>query len=192
MADTGTPEHAEHPDAVRRTREVLAYRNRFVDVYDDEVVFPSGTPGTYLKIRHRDEGLGVVILPVHGDTIGLVRTYRYPLGRPQWALPRGFSHGTDPLLTARTELHEELGIPDAEFHLLGTMTPDSGLLAAEVAIVRALVPTTTPSSPLAPDEVTETRWLPLPELWHWIATGALDDGMTLAALTLAQAHRHLP
>ncbi|RKE20151.1 NUDIX hydrolase [Streptomyces sp. TLI_171] len=186
MADT------DHPDAIRTVREVLAYRNRFVDVYDDEVSFPSGTDGRYLRIRHRDEGLGVVILPVHAGTVGLVRTYRYPLGRPQWGLPRGFSHSTDPLVTARTELREELGIADAEFLLLGTMTPDSGLLAADVAVVHASVPSTTAALPLAPDEVTDTRWLPLPTLWHWIATGALDDGMTLAALALAQAHALLP
>ncbi|MFF0292945.1 NUDIX hydrolase [Kitasatospora sp. NPDC004615] len=182
----------EHPDAIRRTREVLAYRNSFVDVYDDEVAFPSGTAGHYLRIRHRDEGLGVVIIPVHGDLIGLVRTYRYPLGRPQWGLPRGFSQSADPLVTARAELHEELGVPNAEFELLGTMTPDSGLLASTVAIVHATVRDTPSGTPLLPDEVTETRWLPLPDLRHWITTGHLDDGMTLAALTLAQAHRRLP
>ncbi|MFI9783230.1 NUDIX hydrolase [Kitasatospora sp. NPDC051984] len=182
----------EHPDAIRRTREVLAYRNSFVDVYDDEVAFPSGTAGHYLRISHRDEGLGVVIIPVHGDLIGLVRTYRYPLGRPQWGLPRGFSQSADPLVTARAELHEELGVPDAEFELLGTMTPDSGLLASTVAIVHATVRDTPSGTPLLPDEVTETRWLPLPALRHWITAGHLDDGMTLAALTLAQAHGRLP
>ncbi|PJN22220.1 NUDIX hydrolase [Kitasatospora sp. CB02891] len=183
----------EHPDAIRRTREVLAYRNRFVDVYDDEVAFPSGSAGRYLRIRHRAEGLGVVVLPVHGELVGLVRTYRYPLGRPQWGLPRGFAHNADPLVTARAELHEELGVPDAEFHLLGTMTPDSGLLAGAVAVVHATVPDPVPTgAPRDPDEVVETRWLPLPDLHHWITTGRLDDGMTLAALTLARAHGRLP
>ncbi|MFD7643023.1 NUDIX hydrolase [Kitasatospora sp. NPDC059795] len=182
----------EHPDAIRRTREVLAYRNRFVDVYDDEVAFPGGAAGHYLRIRHREEGLGVVILPVHDDLIGLVRTYRYPLGRPQWGLPRGFSQHADPLVTARAELHEELGVTEAEFHLLGTMTPDSGLLATTVAVVHATVPTTPTAAPLDTTEVAETRWLPLPTLRHWITTGHLDDGMTLSALTLAHTHGRLP
>ncbi|MFD0564238.1 NUDIX domain-containing protein [Kitasatospora saccharophila] len=136
-------------NAIRRTREVLAYRNRFVDVYDDEVTFPNGADGRYLRIRHRGEGLGVVVLPVRDGTVGLVRTYRYPVGRLQWGLPRGFSHGADPLVTARTELHEELGVPDAEFTLLGTITPDSGLLADPVAVVHAAV-TTAPGTPSPP------------------------------------------
>ncbi|MFI5527800.1 NUDIX hydrolase [Kitasatospora sp. NPDC051853] len=195
MADTEGHEDTraapEDPDAIRRTREVLAYGNRFVEVYDDEVTFPGGAAGTYLRIRNRDEGLGVVVVPVYRETVGLVRTYRYPLGRHQWALPRGFSHGTDPLVTARTELLEELGITEAEFHLIGTMTPDSGLLASEVAVVHADVPTA-PDGPPLDDEVSATHWLPLPELWQQIATGALDDGMTLAALTLARVHGRLP
>ncbi|MFF4342729.1 NUDIX hydrolase [Kitasatospora sp. NPDC001540] len=178
-------------DAIRRTREVLAYRNRFVDVYDDEVAFPDGTDGRYLRIRHRGEGLGVVVLPVRDGAVGLVRTYRYPLGRLQWGLPRGFSHDRDPLVTARTELHEELGVPEAEFTFLGTMTPDSGLLADPVAVVHARV-TTAPGAPLTPEEVIESHWLPLPDLPRWITTGHLDDAMTLAALTLARAHGLLP
>ncbi|KDN84025.1 NUDIX hydrolase [Kitasatospora cheerisanensis] len=182
----------EHPDAIRRTREVLAYRNRYIDVYDDEVAFPSGSAGNYLRIQARDEGLGVVIVPVHDQFVGLVRTYRYPLGRPQWGLPRGFSQSPDPLVTARAELHEELGVPDAEFHLLGTMTPDSSLLGTTVAVVHAAVPALPGSAPLDLDEVTGTRWLPLPDLPRWITTGHLDDGMTLAALTLARAHGRLP
>ncbi|MFE1321217.1 NUDIX domain-containing protein [Kitasatospora phosalacinea] len=182
---------AEDRDAIRRTREVLAYRNRFVDVYDDEVAFPDGTDGRYLRIHHRSEGHGVVVLPVRDGAVGLVRTYRYPLGRLQWGLPRGFSHGADPLVTARAELHEELGVPDAEFTLLGTITPDSGLLADPVAVVHATV-TTTPGTPLTPEEVTESHWLPLPDLPHWITTGHLDDALTLATLTLARAHGLLP
>ncbi|MFD8596159.1 NUDIX hydrolase [Kitasatospora sp. NPDC059646] len=182
----------EHPDAIRRTREVLAYRNRYIDVYDDEVAFPSGTAGHYLRIHARDEGSGVVILPVHGHLVGLVRTYRYPLGRPQWGLPRGFSQSPDPLVTARAELHEELGCPEAEFRLLGTMTPDSGLLGTTVAVVHAAVPAVPDSAPLDSDEVTGTRWLSPPDLRRWITAGDLDDGMTLAALTLARAHGLLP
>ncbi|MET7512788.1 hypothetical protein ABZS88_04800 [Streptomyces sp. NPDC005480] len=64
--------------------------------------------------------------------VGLVQTYRYPVGSWQWGLPRGFSHDRDPLVTARTELYEELGAQDAEFELLGTMTPDSGMLATRL------------------------------------------------------------
>lgn len=179
------------PEPIRRTREVLAYANRYAEVFDDEVEFPDGAMGRYLRIAHRGEGPGVVILPVHAMTVGLVRTYRYPVGAWQWGLPRGFSHGRDPLVTARAELHEELGVQDAGFQLLGTMTPDSGMLAGSVAVVLAQVDDPT-GDVVDVREVAEVRWLPVQELWQWVAQGRIEDGMTLAALTLAQAHNRLP
>ncbi|TGB05767.1 NUDIX domain-containing protein [Streptomyces sp. MZ04] len=178
-------------EPIRRRREVLAYANRFAEVFDDEVEFPDGTPGRYLRIAHRGEGPGVVILPVHGMTVGLVQTYRYPVGSWQWGLPRGFSHGRDPLVTARTELHEELGVQDADFELLGAMTPDSGMLATRVAIVLARVDDPT-GEVVDVREVAAVRWLPIRELWQWVAEGRIEDGMSLAALTLAHAGGHLP
>lgn len=180
-----------HPEPIRRKREVLAYANRFAEVFDDEVEFPDGTPGRYLRIANRGEGPGVVILPIHGMTIGLVQTYRYPVGSWQWGLPRGFSHDRDPLVTARMELHEELGVQDATLELLGAMTPDSGMLATRVAIVLARVNEPTGQA-VDVQEVAAVRWLHIRELWHWVAQGRIEDGMSLAALTLAHALDHLP
>ncbi|NJA56976.1 NUDIX hydrolase [Streptomyces sp. NEAU-H3] len=176
---------------VRRSREVLAYGNRFVEVFDDEVRFGDGTAGRYLRIRQRGAGPGVVVLPVRGDDIGLVRTYRYPLGAWQWGLPRGLAQDADPLETARAELLEEMGARAAGLRLLGHMTPDSGLLTSRVAVVRAEV-TAAPEPVRDLTEVAETRWLPHTRLREWIAKGHLEDGMTLAALALATALDELP
>jgi NUDIX domain. len=124
-------------------------------------------------------------------TIGLVQTYRYPVGSWQWGLPRGFSHDGDPLVTARVELREELGVQDAEFELLGAMTPDSGMLATRVALVLARVNDPTGRA-VDVREVAATRWLHIRELWKWVAEGRIEDGMSLAALTLAHALDRLP
>ncbi|MFD5267467.1 NUDIX hydrolase [Streptomyces sp. NPDC058335] len=178
-------------DPIRRKREVRAYANRFAEVFDDEVEFPDGTPGRYLRIVNRGDGPGVVVLPVHGINVGLVQTYRYPVESWQWGLPRGFSHNHDPLVTARTELHEEIGVRDAAFELLGFMTPDSGMLATRVAVILARVNEPTGRT-VDVQEVAAVRWLPVRELWHWVAQGRIEDGMSLAALTLAHALDHLP
>ncbi|WP_431033052.1 NUDIX hydrolase [Streptomyces sp. P6-2-1] len=181
------PERAQ----IQRSREVLAYGNPYVEVFDDEVRFGDGTAGRYLRIRHRGPGPGVVVLPVRGDRIGLVRTYRYPVASWQWGLPRGFAQDADPLETARAELLEEMGARAAALRLLGYMTPDSGLLTSRVAVVRAEVTEATgPVRDLT--EVAEARWLPHARLRQWAAEGRMEDGMTLAALGLAAALGELP
>ncbi|WP_235613510.1 NUDIX hydrolase [Streptomyces olivochromogenes] len=123
--------------------------------------------------------------------VGLVHIYRYPVGSWQWGFPRGFSHDHDPLVTARMELHEELGVQDTEFELLGVMTPDSGMLANRVAVVLARVNEPT-GQVVDVQEVAAVRWLHIRELWHWVAQGRIEDGMSLAALALAHALGHLP
>jgi len=174
-------------DPVRRVRGILAYDNPYVKVYDDEVIFADGSPGKYLRITGAVDGPGVVILALCDGTVGMVRTYRYPVGAWQWALPRGFSQDADPLVTAAAELREELGVEATELRLLGTFTPDSGVLAQHVAVVAAEVHDPH-GSPEDVEEVAETRWTTTADLWTAIASKEVDDGMTMAAMALARAH----
>ncbi len=176
---------------VRMVREILVHENPWVRVYDDEVVLPDGRPGRHVRIAPPGDWPGVVLLAVCGGDVALVHTYRYALGRPQWALPRGFAHGCDPLETARAELREELGAESAEFTVLGEFTPDSGLLASRVAVVRARL-TERADRPQDTTEVAGVRWVPCAALWAMASAGELDDGMTLTAMTLALASGDLP
>jgi 8-oxo-dGTP pyrophosphatase MutT (NUDIX family) len=180
------------PPPLRRVREVLAYRNQFVSVFDDEVEVSGRGRGRYLRIVHLGDGLGVTILPILNDCVGLVRTYRYPLAEWQWGLPRGFSQDRDPEVTARAELREELGVTSAELRLLGHLTPDSGLLASRVAVMLACVAGIENHPREESQEVAASRWVSVPGMWAMAAAGELEDGMTLATLALAQATGILP
>jgi ADP-ribose pyrophosphatase len=173
---------------IRTVREHEVYRNELVTVFDDEVVFPGGRAGHYVRVDMVGEGTGVVLLPTHAGRVALVRTYRYPIATQQWALPRGLSHGADVMTTARVELREELGVTDATLAILGHVTPDSGLLSSRVAIVHATL-TSASLAPADTEEVSESRWLTADEITAQIASGRLEDGFTLAALALARALR---
>jgi 8-oxo-dGTP pyrophosphatase MutT (NUDIX family) len=176
---------------VRRTRERLVHENDYVRVYDDDVTFAAGSAGRYVRIEPARRGPGVVLLAVHDGRLALVNTYRYPLGRWQWALSRGFPHGADPLVTARAELAEETGVTDSDLRVVGWVTPDSGVQAHRVAVVLAEVRRLPDGGPLD-EEVAEVRWVTLEELERQIADGAIEDGLTLAALTVARAKGVLP
>ena len=80
---------------------------------------------------------------------------------------------------------------NAEFQLLGTLTPDSGMLASRVAVVQARVDEPAQQA-VDVREASAIRWLHIRDLRHWVAQGRIEDGISLAALTLANALGRLP
>jgi ADP-ribose pyrophosphatase len=173
---------------IRRARAREVYANPYVVVNDDDVIFGDGSEGRYVRIQTAGGAGGAVVLATHADRIALVRVYRYPIGRWQWGLPRGFPVTDDPLQTARVELREEIGMIEAtSTTVLGSFTPDSGIQSASVHVVWTAVPE--PSErPTDTAEVAEVRWVTHDVLDGMIQTGELDDGMTLAALAIAARH----
>jgi isopentenyldiphosphate isomerase len=81
-------------------------------------------------------------------------------------------------------------VTDAELRVVGRVTPDSGVQAHRVAVVLAQVHALPDGGP-PDDEVAEVRWVAPDQLEREIAHGAVEDGFTLAALTLARVHRLL-
>jgi len=171
-------------DEITRIAERAVYANRFVTVYDDDVRFSDGRDGRYVRVVQSGGKPGVVTLPLAAGSAALVRVYRYAPGRHEWGLPRGMAHGGNPEATARQELTEELGAPPAQLSALGTMTPDSGILASVVHLYAATYPAPV-SAPRDTVEVTAVRWVPVPELLAAIASGDVTDGFTLAAVCRA-------
>jgi len=177
-------------DPIRCRQERLVWENGFVRVYDDDVSDKDGAQGRHVRVVPVHAGAGVVLLPLQGAQVALVKTYRYPLAAWQWALPRGFAQSADPLETARNELREELGVERARLSVLGHVTPDSGLLANTVAIVLAEVEDAQ-LEPQDRQEVHAVRWVNLEALEQEVSEGRIEDAFTLAALFLAGARRVL-
>jgi 8-oxo-dGTP pyrophosphatase MutT (NUDIX family) len=175
---------------IARVREVLQFESPYVQVFEDEVRFDDGFPGTYLRIGPPpSRGSGVVVLPIAHRLIGLVQTYRYPVDAVQWGLPRGFGEHGDagPFQSAARELAEEVGARDAELQMLGWVTPDSGMLNTRVAVVVATLPAPL-AAPTDVREVSAVRWISPEDMWQQIRSGEVEDGFTLSALALAVAH----
>jgi 8-oxo-dGTP pyrophosphatase MutT (NUDIX family) len=170
---------------IKRIVEHVVYRNRFITVYDDPVIFNNGAQGTYVKIVESDGLPGVAALPLAGDQVGLVRTYRYALGAWEWGIPRGFAHGGDPKESAKIELVEEIGIEPQELIPLGQISPNSSLLASVVSLFIARYSSPVITSLIDTFEIADVRWLPTVELLSEIAAGTITDGFTLAAVCSA-------
>jgi 8-oxo-dGTP pyrophosphatase MutT (NUDIX family) len=176
---------------IRQLNEKIAFENPFVTVFDDEVEFPGGRIGHYVRVAAAVSGTPVVLLAYRRGTIALVRTYRYPIGQAEWALPRGFSQGGAVKENAQQELLEELGVDEASFRVLGHVHPDSGLLSTRAAVVLAQVEHLAgPRKDV--EEVEDVQWVSPSVLDAMIRDGEIEDGFTLASWLLAKLHRALP
>lgn len=172
---------------VKRIKERLAYSNAFIQLYDDDVEFPDGSSGRYVRLRSTMPGAPVVLVATHERRIALVRTFRYALGQLVWELPRGFSHGVSIEDTARNELREELGISGADLKIIGFLAPDSGIQSTRAAVVTAavLAPTQQPEDS---NEVASIGWFSIEKLEQMMRLGQIEDSFTIAAYTLIRLH----
>jgi NUDIX domain len=171
---------------IRRIREREVFGNRFVTVYDDDVLFPGDHAGRFLRIVEADGHPGAAMLACCEGRYALVYQYRYPLSAWEWAIPRGFAHGDDPRASALAELSEELGGAPDELTELGIVSSNSGLLAGRVHLFYGRYSEAV-AAPTDTAEVTAVRWVDLPTLLGEIASWDLIDSFTMSAITLAAA-----
>jgi len=82
---------------------------------------------------------GVAVLPVRGDEVGLLSSYRHPIGRSAREVVKGFiDAGETPAEAAHRELLEETGCTAGTLVALGMLTPEASTLAARTALFLAL------------------------------------------------------
>jgi 8-oxo-dGTP pyrophosphatase MutT (NUDIX family) len=110
---------------LRITRERIVYESSYGRLYDDDVRFESsGTVGTYLRWAWNSP-FSVAVLPVHGNNVTLIRTFRHSARRLVLEAPKGFGvDGSSPADIARQELKEETGLVAGDLMPLYAVTVD--------------------------------------------------------------------
>ncbi|WP_105567271.1 NUDIX hydrolase [Microbacterium halophytorum] len=138
------------------------------------------------RVSGQPNGPGAVVWAEEDGRVVFIGIDRPAIGARLLELPRGGAEAedADAVATARRELLEETGLRAGEVALVGTIWPDSGLLADSVAVVRA--------HDLAAGGVAEfpdLRWLTADEIDSAVASGEIRDGITLSAIALVRARR---
>lgn len=117
-------------DAIARTREVVAYDNPYMTLYDDEVRFPDGHHGRYLRADWKS-GFSVAVLAITEKLeYVLVNQFAYALDDFIVQVPKGMGlPGTAPADVAARELLEETGYASTDLRELCSLIADPGFSA---------------------------------------------------------------
>ncbi len=162
------------------------YQGHAFDVVRVHVRLPDGRERDYDLVEHPDS---VTVIPVDGDgNIYFVTQHRVGAGDILLELPAGvLEEGEQPLICAKREVREEIGMAAQTFQELGGfyLAPgyDNEYMTAFLA--RGLY-----DSPLDPDadEFLNVSRMPVMEVYRKAEAGEFRDGKTLAALLLARPY----
>ncbi len=175
-------------ELTRLSREVL-YRGRIIDLWVDQVRYPSGNPSVR-EIAHHPGGAAVV--PLLGDgRIMLVQQLRYPLERHILEIPAGkLSPGEDPRLAAGRELEEETGWTAGTLTKLTSIYTSPGFCDEELHIYLGTDLRPAPGGHRREEgEFTmSVHLLPFPEALLQVQRGELKDSKTVVGILLAARH----
>jgi 8-oxo-dGTP pyrophosphatase MutT (NUDIX family) len=161
------------------------YRNRWIEVWHDDVTRPDGEPGIYGVVHFHNAAVGVVAIDEQ-DRVALVGQHRYALDAWNWEIPEGGApHHEDPLEGAKRELLEETGLTASSWRVIGRWEL-SNSVTDEAAV--AYLATGLRQGPARPDPEEElvSCWLPFDEVMAMIRRGEITDALTVLPMqTLA-------
>lgn len=147
-------------------------------VYEEEGKFFA-----YERLVPAVESGAVVMIPIYGDAMILLKQYRHPLRDYQYAFPRGFGEkGLTPEENCRKELMEEIGAEVIKAEYLGQVTPDSGVQGTVVSVYACEVESYNYSA--RSEGICEMIEMTKSQINHMVKRGEITDGFTLAALSL--------
>lgn len=130
----------------------------------------------------------VVVVPVQGEDVLMLRQYRLSLNETILELPAGTREQDEGWLAcARRELREETGYRAEDWIPLGHIWPAPGLTNEEMAVYLALNLSPAPL-PADADEEIKVEKLPLHELTKMALDGRLMDAKSVVALLRVAAH----
>ncbi|MDP1719580.1 MAG: NUDIX hydrolase [Candidatus Nanopelagicaceae bacterium] len=176
------------PSEVERIDRNLAYRNRWMTVWEDQVRFQNGSEGIYGVVDKPDFSL---VVPWDGLGFYLVEQFRYPVGGRYWEFPQGSLESSpeiEELGVAKVELQEETGLIAGSFKVLGRLFEAYGFSNQGFTVFLATDLVQNKSNPEVSEMGMVCRRFELEEIWDLIDRGLMRDAPSIAALALVSRH----
>jgi len=163
----------------------LCYRDPYLRLLRDAVVFPGGYRAIHHRVLSNSHPSGAAVLPVHGERIVLIRHFRHPSRKWHWEIPRG---GIEPGQTAeqaaRAELREEIDAVAEALIPLGEVHGSTALISGAVALYLARI--SRPGRSPIHEGIAGCLEVTIGELERMISDGEITDSFTLAAVFKAR------
>jgi ADP-ribose pyrophosphatase len=119
-------------EMIETIKENIVYKNKFATIYDNDVKFPNGAEGKYIRMKWNIP-YGVVLIPFNSKgEILLIKEFNYRKDRWEWSVPKGMGvSGIEPKKQAENELLEEIGFSSNDltfvFNLREVIETDKGI-----------------------------------------------------------------
>lgn len=169
----------------KKLSESIVFRNPWWTYKRDAIELPSGGAGEYHYVH--TNGSSMVIPFLLDGTVVLVNQYRYLLDRESMEFPCGsVKDGSTFDETARQELLEETGYAAKILTPVGEFNPYNGVTDEMCRVYVARELEYVGGTPDATEEFEIVRATPA-EIDASIRTGAIWDGMTIAAWSIVKA-----
>ena len=169
---------------LKKISSSVKHSNPFWEYMFDEYTMPDGNIGEYHFVETNDSTM--IIPKLSNNTFLFIRQYRYLNQRESIEFPGGgIKEGNSALQNASEELKEETGYESNNIYSIGSFNPFNGVTneICHVFLAEDLVQTEPD-----PDDSEEFELIELneKEIFKYIKTGELWDGMTLASWMLYQ------
>lgn len=175
-----------------RVKQILAYENRRVSVFDDLVRRPDGQLDTYFRVRYKNGTSGAVMVPELPDgRLLLIRIHRYAFDDDSLEFPRGGARADEaPEDTAARELLMETSLEPTSFIPIGHCRSDTSIMQVDASVFLARLPASAEGAVKVNDleAIQGYSWHTREDLLRMAWSGTVRDGFTLSALSLYSAY----
>jgi ADP-ribose diphosphatase len=167
-------------------------RSRLFHIEQVGLRFENGREVQFERLQSDSAG-SVIIIPVDGNDLLLIREYAVGTERYEMGFPKGsIDPGEEPLIAANRELREEIGMASKNIQLLRRIIVSPAYFNRTTSIVLAKDLSIDPLPGDEPEAIQQVRW-PLERMWELLDNEDFVDGCNqLALYTLGHALKLFP
>lgn len=169
----------------------VVYAGKYLSAEQQTVVLPDGRRATRDIVRPPN---AVAIVPINDDgRIYLVRQYRPAIRRAIYEIPAGIiDHGERPVLTARRECEEEIGLRPRRLVTLCTFYSAVGFSTGSIRLFLAQGLIAGRNRRHDATEFLQVHAVPFEQAYRWVLSNRIVDAKSIIGILWAGQRLNLP